>query len=89
MWLYLIAVVLILAGIIGGALTGGIFTIILLPIGAVMLIVAAATGLFARASANRAVSAEPDDPLPRSRPTGTGRVATTPERLADARRAQQ
>src|SRR5436305_12640306 len=89
MWLYLIAIVLLAAGIIGGFATGGIFTIILIPLGVITLLVAGGSGLAARSASRRGVSADPGDPLPHSTSSGGGRVPASPEGLAGARRAQQ
>jgi uncharacterized protein (DUF58 family) len=97
MWLYLVAIAAILLGIVIAFAGGGIFSLVLIPLGLIALAAAA----FSSASALRAQRAEmggshesdPHDPtehpLPHSLPHDTGRAATTPEGLADARRAQQ
>lgn len=87
----MIAGFLILVGIIGGVASGGIFTLIFLPLGLIMVVVAAVTGGFGRASQDRgqkrASTPEPE-PLPHT-PTGGTPTPATPENLVDARRAQQ
>ena len=91
MWFYMIAGFLVLVGIIGGVASGGIFTLIFIPLGLVMLIVAAVSGMFGRASQDggqkRTSTPEPDA-LPHT-PTGGAPPPATPENLVDARRAQQ
>ncbi|MDQ6817499.1 MAG: hypothetical protein M3018_08850 [Actinomycetota bacterium] len=94
MWLYLLALVLLILGIVGGVASGGIFTIILVPLG---LIVAASALLYAMwgRSAQRSAGGDAEAasstnrPLPHTRERASGHVPTSPERLADARRSQQ
>jgi hypothetical protein len=97
MWLYLIGGALVILGLVAAVAGGGIFTIVLVPLGLIALGAAA----FSSASAWRAQRAQtggphesdPHDPtehpLPHSLPRDTGRTATSPEGLADARRAHQ
>lgn len=95
MWFYMIAAFLILVGIIGGALSGGIFTIIFIPLGAIMLVVAVVFGMWSRA---REGSASPESqtegakteqaPLRHTPAQGTP-APSRPEELVDARRVQQ
>jgi len=94
MWLYLVALVLVILGIVGGVASGGIFTIILVPLG---VIVAGSAFMYA-ASARRSQSAAGGEaeaapstnrPLPHTPQRESGHVPTSPERLADARRAEQ
>jgi len=92
MWLYLIGAVLVLLGI-AGAFAGGIFTIILIPIGFVIIASAAGYSMFGR-SAHRAAGASTHArpttaPLPHSTPSPSGHESTSPEALADARRTEQ
>jgi hypothetical protein len=94
MWLYIIALVVLIFGIVGGALSGGIFTIIFIPIGALILLSAVAHGMWGRAEQGRQGAAgdgsqTPGRPLPASRHSNTPATPDTPEQLADARRAQQ
>jgi hypothetical protein len=92
MWLYLLAAVLLLFGIVGSIFSGGIFTIVVLPVGAVVLLVALVVAAWARgshASSGEAGTSEPR-PLPHTdRPQPGAAGTTSPEELADARfRAQ-
>jgi hypothetical protein len=94
MWLYLIGGALLVIGLVGGVLTGGIFTIVLIPVGAIALVSAIGYGMWARAQQARAggsteAAEAPERPLPHRMPGSSGRARTSPERLADARRAQQ
>ncbi len=93
MWFYIIAAFLILVGIIGGVASGGIFTIIFLPLGAIMLIVAVLLGMWHRAQVGRAGgqtqgSKTEQAPLRHTPPQGAP-TPSRPEDLADARRVQQ
>jgi hypothetical protein len=93
MWFYMIAVFLVLVGIIGGVASGGIFTLIFIPLGAIMLVVAVLTGMWARAREGSAGgqtqgSKTEQAPLRHTPPQGAP-TPTTPEELADARRVQQ
>jgi hypothetical protein len=97
MWLYLIALAAIMLGVVLAFAGGGIFSLVLIPLG----LIALGAAVFSSASALRAQRAQaggphesdPQDPteqpLPHSLPRDTGRAATSPEGLADARRAQQ
>lgn len=94
MWLYLIGVVLLIVGIVGGVLTGGIFTIVLLPLAALALISAFVFALLGRSAQGRSDSSTEaphtsDRPLPHRQPADTGPEVSTPDQLADARRQQQ
>ena len=93
MWLYMIAGFLLLVGVIGGVASGGIFTIIFIPLGAIMLVVAVLFGMWGRASQGSTGgethgSKTGQRPLRHTRPQGTPRPSS-PEELADARRLQQ
>ena len=92
MWLYMIAGFLLLVGIIGGVASGGIFTIIFVPLGAIMLIVAVLSGMWARArqgsSGGETRGSKERAPLRHTRPQGAA-APSTPSDLVDARRVQQ
>jgi hypothetical protein len=92
MWFYMIAAFLVLVGIVGGVASGGIFTLIFVPLGLIMVAVALLTGAFGRASQDRgarsrSASTEPE-PLRHTPAQGTP-TPTRPEDLVDARRGQQ
>jgi hypothetical protein len=94
MWLYLIAGILFVVGVIGGLAGGGIFSIVLIPLA---LVTVGASALFSgggraeqRSAGKGANETHPTDrPLPHAQPQPSGRAPSSPERLADARRAQQ
>jgi hypothetical protein len=93
MWFYMIAAFLVLVGIIGGVASGGIFTLIFLPLGAIMLVVAVLTGMWARAKEGSGGgqtqgSKTEQAPLRHTPPQGAP-TPTRPEELVDARRVQQ
>ncbi len=89
MWFYLLGAFLVVVGIVGGIATGGIFTLVFVPLGVIALLTAAGSSLVARSSQRRAGGSEAEQPLPHSAPSQSGHVPTSPEALADARRVQQ
>jgi hypothetical protein len=94
MWLYLLALILLAAGIIGGIAGGGIFTIVLVPIAFIVAVSTFLYSAWSRAAAGAAggeVDAHPSSgrPLPHTFRRDRGRAPSSPERLADARRGQQ
>jgi len=92
MWFYMVALFLLFVGIIGGVASGGIFTIIFIPLGVVMAIVGVLAGMWGRSQQDGARgetrSGEEPAPLPQSAPQGAP-APSTPADLADTRRAQQ
>jgi hypothetical protein len=94
MWIYMVAAVLLVAGIVGGILGGGIFTIVLVPIAFIIAASAFLYSAWGRASQG-ALGADTDAhpstnrPLPHSYRRDSGHAPGSPERLADTRRAQQ
>ena len=93
MWLYIIALVLLLFGIVGGVLTGGIFTIAILPLGVIALVTAGIASLWARSQQGRAGAAEDSEASKEpALPSGHSNAATapnTPQDLVNARREAQ
>jgi len=94
MWLYMIVAALVVVGVVGGFLFGGIFTIVLIPLGLIVLVggaLTAASGRAAQVEAGGAGSeSDPTDhALPHRHARPSGRAPSSPERLADARRAEQ
>jgi hypothetical protein len=94
MWLYMLALVLVILGLVGGVASGGIFTIVLVPLG---LLVAGSAILYAmwgrsmqgKAEGETDASPSTNDPLPHAHERDSGHVPTSPETLADARRSGQ
>ena len=93
MWLYLVAAFLLAVGVIGAIFSGGIFTIMVLPLGVLVLLVALAAGIWARgsgASAHGDMADIEPRPLPHTnRPQPGTHGTTSPEELVDARREAQ
>jgi uncharacterized protein (DUF58 family) len=94
MWFYPLLIILVILAVMGGTLAGGIFTIVLVPLAAIVLISGLVYGLWARSlegstSAGPEATQTTERPLPHSRRRPGGRTPSTPERLADARRQQQ
>ena len=92
MWLYIFAFALLVFGIVGSILSGGIFTIAIVPLGVVALITAVIASMWARAQQGRAGHNNETSSGERPLPTGhsnTAAAPSTPEQLVDARREQQ
>jgi hypothetical protein len=93
MWLYIIAAVLLVFGLVGGIFTGGIFTIVVLPLGVIVLVGALVFGMWSRgagASAHGGQSEIEPRPLPHTNRPQPGTTGTTsPDELVDARREAQ
>ena len=93
MWFYMIAVFLLGVGIIGGVASGGIFTLIFIPLGFVMLVVAVLMGLWHRsqqgAGGGQTEGSKTEQAPLRHTPAQGTPAPTTPEQLTDARRVQQ
>jgi hypothetical protein len=93
MWLYIIAVFLLVVGIVGSVVSGGIFTIVLVPLGVIALVTAGIVTLWARSQQGRAGQTG-DSPEPSEEPLPTGHsnapaAPSTPEDLVNARREAQ
>lgn len=83
---------LLVVGVIGSIFSGGIFTILVLPLGVIVLLVAFAGGMWGRGSGasthGDATEIEPR-PLPHTNRPQPGTYGTTSaEELVDAREAQ-
>jgi hypothetical protein len=94
MWFYFIGLFLLVVAIAGSVVSGGIFTIVLLPLAVIALISAALHSMAGRkaqaAAGGVPGSPEPGpDPLPTSRGANGAPAPSSPEQLADARRQQQ
>jgi hypothetical protein len=94
MWLYVLAFFLLIFGIVGSVLSGGIFTIVLLPLGIIALISAVVFGALGRSAHGRhgaSMNATPSTgrPLPASEHSNTSAAPARPDELAEARRVQQ
>jgi hypothetical protein len=94
MWLYGLAGILLIAGVVGGIAGGGIFTIVLVPISFIIAASAFIYSAWSRASegsSGAGTDAHPSTnrPLPHTFREDSGRAPSSPERLADARRTQQ
>ena len=94
MWFYPLLLLLVVLAIVGGTLAGGVYTIVLVPLAAVALISAIVYALWGRAlqgSQGGATEAGPAPrrPLPSQHSGPSGRAATSPDALADARREAQ
>ena len=93
MWFYIVAGFLFFVGIIGGVASGGIFTLIFIPLGLIMLVVAVIVGMLGRSAQgdsemSSSTSRTEPEPLRHTPPQGAAAPAT-PDDLVDARRAQQ
>lgn len=92
MWVLLAVAFLALIAGIGGALAGGIFTIVLIPLAVIALISAIVYGYFSggaeRAARRRSGRDRPAAPAT-AQTNPTPDAPSTPEDLVDARRANQ
>jgi disulfide bond formation protein DsbB len=97
MWFYFIGLFLLVVGIAGSIVSGGIFTIVLLPLAVIALISAMLHSAAARKAQTRAGGATDQSargapepaPLPSSQHANRAAAPSSPEQLADARRQQQ
>jgi hypothetical protein len=89
----MIAAVLVVIGLVGAVFTGGIFTILVLPIGVIVLVGAVVVGMWSRGSGATAHGDQSEiepRPLPHTNRPQPGTSGTTsPEELVDARRKAQ
>ena len=90
MWFFLAVVIVGALAIAGSILAGGVFTIVLVPIVAIAAVAALGSRVMGRATGADETRLGPSDTGPERTERGSvGHVPTSPERLADARRAQQ
>jgi hypothetical protein len=93
MWLYIIGLGLLIVGVVGSIVSGGIFTVVLVPLGVVALVTAGIVSLWLRSQQGREgggpeASTSVDQPLPTGHSNATA-APNSPEQLVDARREQQ
>lgn len=92
MWFLIVVAFLGLLAIVGGTLAGGIFTIVLIPLAVIAFVTVVGYTYFSGAAERRA-SGERRRGRPSAPPTAQQPSAppppSTPEQLADARRANQ
>ena len=92
MWLGLMLAIIIVLALVASIFSGGIFTIVVLPLAVVIAFVVMIVAAWGRGSAR---SKDPPResagraPLPHSGHSNTAPAPTTPDQLVDARRAQQ
>jgi hypothetical protein len=89
MWVYLVVAALVVLGIVGGIFAGGIFTIVLLPIAAVILGSSIVYTYMGKSAEQSQQADTPEPALPHGQPAAPSEVRTSPQKLADARRASQ
>ena len=94
MWFWPVILVVVIFAIVGGALAGGIFTIVLVPLAGIALISAIVYSVWGRSlegseGTPTEATHEPRRPLSHRPRRPSGRAPSSPERLADARRQQQ
>lgn len=94
MWFYPLLMVLVILCIAGGVLLGGVFTIVLVPIGAIAIISAVVYAMWGRAlqgshGQSTGATAVSHRPLPAQPGPSSAPAPTTPDQLADARRQTQ
>lgn len=89
MWLYFTAFILLIVGIIGSFFSGGIFTILFIPLGVVLVLVAGGSSVLAARAKHTGRERAPAQPLPTHAPADTGHPLSTPGDLVDARQRAQ
>jgi hypothetical protein len=94
MWFYPLVIVVLILAAVGGTLAGGVFTIVLVPLAAIVFISGLVYTLWGRALQEGTGGSvdgteTPRRPLPHRRARPSGRAPSSPERLADTRRQQQ
>ena len=92
MWLLVVIAFLGLVAILGGALAGGIFTIVLIPLALIAFATALAYSYFGGSAQRRASGERRRDrppPPPTAQQPSSVAPPSTPGDLADARRANQ
>lgn len=89
MWLAFPVIVFIIFALGASIVSGGIFTIILLPVAVVIAVAALVFSLWGRASGSSHTSASEVAPLPSSQHTNSAPAPSSPDQLVDSRRAQQ
>lgn len=91
MWLLFFVLPLAIVLIVGGLLAGGIYTIVFLPVAVIIAIAATLYTMWGRSTQPENIPGERErvKPVPHSGHSNTPSAPSTPEQLADARRAQQ
>jgi hypothetical protein len=90
MWLGLVLIIVIVAALGASIVSGGIFTIVVLPLAVIIAVVAGAVSLWGRASArSEGPGRGGPSPLPHSDHRNSAPAPTTPGQMVDAKRAQQ
>jgi hypothetical protein len=94
MWFYPLLGVLVVLALLGGTVAGGVYTLVLIPLAAIVAVSAIVYAMWGRATQGRAgadthATATSVDPLPHTPRRPSGRAPSSPEGLADARRQQQ
>ncbi len=79
---------MLVIAILGSILSGGIFTIVLVPIAVIAVGVALVHFVGARLKSTSLGAGPSDAPLPSSHASSPSHVTTTPDGLVDARREQ-
>jgi hypothetical protein len=94
MWLGLVLVVLAVLFVIAGIFSGGVFTIVLVPLAVIAVVTAVVTLMSARAAGIRQTLTEPPqpqaaEPVARGEGAPPGEVPVTPEEFVEARQRNQ
>ncbi len=94
MWFYPLLGLLVLLGLSGAIFMGGVFTLVLVPVVAIVIVSMLGYAMWAR-SQTEAAGEGPSagrpgrKPLPHHRPQAPSRVTATPEQLVEGRGQQQ
>lgn len=90
MWLSFLFFIVALFILAAGVLSGGIFTLVLVPLAVIIAVAVIGYGMWARAAGGSATPAHSGvgDPLPGSNHQNTAATPATPDDLVDARQQQ-
>lgn len=91
MWLSFLFFFVVLFALAGGVLLGGVFTLVLVPLGILAGVGAITYAIWGRASSANATTDDGviNEPLPHSAHQNTASAPATPGELLDARQQQQ
>ncbi|MBV9817853.1 MAG: hypothetical protein JOZ07_05820 [Solirubrobacterales bacterium] len=92
MWLAVPILIIVVLALLGGLAAGGVYAAVLIPIAAIILLVAMITSLWRRATGEGEDPRErrrTEVPLPHTSPQNTPATPATPDQIVDARREAQ
>lgn len=91
MWLLFFALPLVIVMIVGGLLAGGIFTIVFIPLAAIIIAGTIIYLMWGKATERENIPGEREsvEPLPHTHHSNAASAPTQPDELVNARQGQQ